>query len=136
MPREEPQDQEKNDPQGRPRRAVADNLPFVVFSFQVAILAVLAKTKGVEGTEKEIDTGSSVLSVYSCSNFSFVSPSIRQDKEYGKKMEGKKIAGCMRISIDHFFATRFFCQIKRRPHCQTNSRMPGRVCLIAAQDCC
>jgi hypothetical protein len=31
-------------------------------------------------------------------------------KKYGKKMEGKKIAGWMRLSVDHSFATRFFCQ--------------------------
>jgi hypothetical protein len=46
-----------------------------------------------EGTEKEIDAGTdskrigrSVIFVYSCSTFSFVFPSARQGKKYGKKM--------------------------------------------------
>jgi hypothetical protein len=38
------------------------------------------------------------------------------EKKYGKKMEGKKIAGCMRISVGHFFANRFFCHIDPTPH--------------------
>jgi hypothetical protein len=34
---------------------------------------------------------------------------IRSEKKImAKKMEGKKIAGGVRISVDHFFATRFF----------------------------
>ncbi len=30
---------------------------------------------------------------------------------YGKKMEGKKIATCLRMPVDHFSALRFFCHI-------------------------
>jgi hypothetical protein len=32
-------------------------------------------------------------------------------KAMAKKSSGKKIVGCLRMSVDHFFADRFFCRI-------------------------
>jgi hypothetical protein len=34
-------------------------------------------------------------------------------KKYGKKMEGKKIAGCLRMSINHFLPLDFFALLFR-----------------------